>query len=135
MNVANEAVAGHAPHGVHGAHGTHAGAHGPTHRQYVVGFLLAIGLTVIPFALVMNHTVTDIPLLIAVFAVAQIVVHVVYFLHVDTSEEQRWNLTALVYTGIMVVIVLGGSLWIMHHLYMNMIPGSMGGMHGAAKVW
>lgn len=123
MNVANEAVAGHAPHGGHDAHG-------PTHKQYVIGFALAIVLTVIPFALVMSHTVAGTPLVIAGFALAQILVHVVYFLHVNTSEGQRWNLMALLYTAVMVFIVLGGSLWIMHHLYANMVPGSM---HG--KVW
>jgi cytochrome o ubiquinol oxidase operon protein cyoD len=123
MNVANEAVAGHAPHGSHGAHG----AHGPTHKQYAIGFALAIILTVIPFALVMNHTLAATPLVIAGFALAQIVVHVVYFLHVDASEEKRWNLMALLYTAVMVFIVLGGSLWIMHHLDVNMVPHAMHG--------
>ena len=133
MNVANEAVAGRAPHGGHGAH---AVAQGATHKQYVIGFLLAIILTAIPFALVMTHTVAGTPVVIGIFAVAQILVHVVYFLHVNTSEEQHWNLMALLYTGLMVFIVLGGSLWIMHHLYVNMVPGAMSGMHGMhAKGW
>ncbi len=123
MNVANEALAGHGPHGGHGAHG-------PTRKQYSIGFALAIILTVIPFALVMSHTVAATPLVIAGFALAQILVHIVYFLHVDTSEEKRWNLMALLYTGVMVFIVLGGSLWIMHHLYVNMVPHAM---HG--NVW
>lgn len=129
MNVANETIAGFEPHG----HGAHGGAHGPTRRQYLIGFVLAIVLTVIPFALVMSHAVAATPLLIAGFALAQILVHVVYFLHVNTSEEQRWNLMALLYTAIMVCIVLGGSMWIMHHLYVHMVPGAMRGMH--AKVW
>ena len=123
MNVANEALAGHGPHGAHGAHG-------PTYKQYSIGFALAIILTVIPFALVMSHTVAATPLVIAGFALAQILVHIVYFLHVDTSQEKRWNLMALLYTGVMVFIVLGGSLWIMHHLYANMVPHAM---HG--NVW
>ncbi len=119
MNVANEAVASRAPHGAHGD------AHGPTQKQYIIGFALAILLTAVPFALVMSHTVAGTPLVIAGFAVAQILVHVVYFLHVDTSEEKRWNLMALLYTGLMVFIVIGGSLWIMHHLYVNMVPHAM----------
>lgn len=130
MNVANEAVAGHAPHGAHVAHaghGAHGAAHGATHKQYVVGFLLAIALTVVPFALVMTHSAEGTPLFIAGFAVAQIVVHVLYFLHVNGSEAQRWNLTALIYTAIVVGIILGGSIWIMHHLYINMMPGMMHG--------
>jgi cytochrome o ubiquinol oxidase operon protein cyoD len=117
MNVANEAVAAHGPHGAHGA------GHGATHKQYVIGFLLAIAMTAVPFALVMSHSVAGTPLVIAGFAVAQIVVHVVYFLHVNGSPEQRWNLTALLYTAVVVCIIIGGSLWIMHHLYVNMMPG------------
>ena len=125
LNVANEAAAGRAPHAhAHAGHGAH-GAHAPTQKQYVIGFALAIILTVIPFALVMSHTVAATPLVIAAFALAQILVHVVYFLHVNTSEEQRWNLMALLYTAVMVFIVLGGSMWIMHHLYLNMVPGAM----------
>jgi cytochrome o ubiquinol oxidase subunit IV len=127
MNVANEAAAGRAPHGAHAAHGA---AHGPSQKQYVIGFALAILLTAVPFGLVMDHAVAATAVVIAGFALAQIVVHVVYFLHVNGSEEQRWNLMALLYTALMVVIVLGGSLWIMNHLYVNMVPGAM---HG--KMW
>ena len=116
MNVANEAIAGHA----HPGSGT-SGAHG-SRKSYVIGFALAIILTAIPFGLVMSHAVSATPLLIAGFAIAQIVVHVVYFLHVNRSEEQRWNLIALVFTAIVVFIILGGSIWIMHQLYANMMP-------------
>jgi cytochrome o ubiquinol oxidase subunit IV len=132
MSVANEAIAGHGPHGaVHGgARGrAHRGAHGSL-RSYLVGFLLAIALTLVPFGLVMTHAPIGTPLIVAVFALAQIIVHIVYFLHVNRSEEQRWNLTALVFTAIIVGIILGGSIWIMHHLYLNMMPGMMSGSVG-----
>ena len=132
MSVANEAVAGRAPHGaLHGR--AHHGAHGATHgsrKSYVIGFLLAIALTIVPFGLVMTHASVGTPLIIAVFALAQICVHVVYFLHVNRSEEQRWNLMALVFTAIVVCIILGGSIWIMHNLYINMMPGMMQGSMG-----
>jgi cytochrome o ubiquinol oxidase operon protein cyoD len=122
MNVANESVVGHAPHGAHGGH-AHGGGHGATHKSYLIGFLLAIIMTAIPFALVMEHAVAGTPLVIAFFAIAQIVVHVTYFLHVNGSPEQRWNLTALLYTAVVVCIIIGGSLWIMYHLDLNMMPG------------
>jgi cytochrome o ubiquinol oxidase operon protein cyoD len=125
MSVANEAVVGHAPHGA--AHGQ--GTHG-SRKSYVVGFLLAIALTIVPFGLVMSHSSIGTPLIIAVFALLQIGVHVVYFLHVNRSEEQRWNLMALVFTAIVVCIIIGGSLWIMHNLYINMMPGMMQGSMG-----
>jgi cytochrome o ubiquinol oxidase subunit IV len=127
MSVANEAIVGQGPHGAiqgsaHG--GARGGAHG-SRKSYTVGFLLAIALTIVPFGLVMSHSSVGTPLIIAVFALAQIVVHIVYFLHVNRSEEQRWNLTALVFTAIVVCIILGGSIWIMHHRYVNMMPGMM----------
>jgi cytochrome o ubiquinol oxidase operon protein cyoD len=132
VSVANEAIVGHAPHGaIHGR--AHVSAHGAAHgsrKSYIVGFLLAIALTLVPFGLVMTHAPVGTPLLIAVFALAQIMVHIVYFLHVDRSAEQRWNLTALLFTAIVVCIILGGSLWIMHNLYVNMMPGMMPGSMG-----
>ena len=132
MSVANEAIVGHAPHGaIHGAAqgGAHGGPHG-SRKSYTIGFLLAIALTLVPFGLVMSHASLGTPLIIAVFALAQIGVHVVYFLHVDRSEAQRWNLAALIFTAIVVCIILGGSLWIMHNLYVNMMPGMMQGPLG-----
>ncbi|EQD33053.1 cytochrome o ubiquinol oxidase subunit IV [mine drainage metagenome] len=129
MNVANEAVTGRGPHGEHGGHAGHGG-HGPTHMQYITGFALAVLLTAIPFALVIGHVVKDVLLVITVCAAAQIIVHVVYFLHLNRSEEQRWNRMALLYVVIMVGIVLGGSLWIMYSLNHNMMPGMM-----HSKVW
>lgn len=128
MSVANEAIVGRGPHGaIHGsAHGAAHGGHG-SRKSYFTGFLLAIALTVVPFGLVMSHSSVGTPLIIAVFALAQIGVHIVYFLHVNRSEEQRWNLMALVFTAIVVCIILGGSIWIMHNLYVNMMPGAMQG--------
>jgi cytochrome o ubiquinol oxidase subunit IV len=126
MSVANDAIIGRAPHGAihHAAHGAGHGAHG-TRKSYITGFMLAIALTVVPFGLVMTHSSVGTPLIIAVFALAQIGVHIVYFLHVNRSEEQRWNLMALIFTAIVLCIILGGSLWIMHNLYVNMMPGTM----------
>lgn len=125
MSVANEAVAGHAPHGAARGHGTHG-----SRKSYTIGFLLAIALTIVPFGLVMSHSSIGTPLIISVFALLQIGVHVVYFLHVNRSEEQRWNMMALVFTAIVVCIILGGSIWIMHNLYINMMPGMMQGSMG-----
>jgi cytochrome o ubiquinol oxidase subunit IV len=129
MSVANDAFVGRAPHGAghRTAHGAAHGAHG-TRKSYITGFILAIALTFVPFGLVMTHSSVGTPLIIAVFALAQIGVHIVYFLHVSRSEEQRWNLMALIFTAIVVCIILGGSIWIMHNLYINMMPGTMQAM-------
>jgi cytochrome o ubiquinol oxidase operon protein cyoD len=53
----------------------------------------------------------------------QIVVHMIYFLHMSPKSESGWTLMALVFTLIIVVIALSGSLWVMYHLNVNMMPG------------
>jgi len=88
-------------------------------RTYVIGFLLAIGLTLLPFALVMNGWLSWTATVVSIFtlAVVQILVHLHYFLHLDGSSAQRWNVMALVFTGIIVLILVGGSVWIMFSLH------------------
>jgi cytochrome o ubiquinol oxidase operon protein cyoD len=106
-------------------------AHGPGEahfrpRDYATGFLLSVILTAVAFWLVMSGALTPqmTGLLVTLFAIAQIVVHTVCFLHVNTRSEGGWTLMALVFTGIIVVIVILGSLWIMFHLHGNMMPMS-----------
>ncbi|WP_204337653.1 cytochrome o ubiquinol oxidase subunit IV, partial [Klebsiella pneumoniae] len=60
---------------------------------------------------------------VIVCAVVQIVVHMVCFLHMDAKSEGGWTLMALIFTVIIVVITLAGSLWVMYHLNVNMMPG------------
>lgn len=113
----------HAGHDAH-AHGA-APAHGSL-RSYLIGFVLSVILTAIPFWLVMtgaiqNNQVTAV--VIMVLAAVQIVVHMVFFLHMNTVSEGGWSMLALIFTLILVVIVLTGSLWVMYHLNANMMPG------------
>jgi cytochrome o ubiquinol oxidase operon protein cyoD len=96
-------------------------------RDYVTGFVLSVILTAIPFWLVMGKVFSDgrvTALVIMVLAVIQIVVHMVYFLHMNTKSEGGWNMLALIFTLVLVVITLSGSLWIMYHLNDNMMPMS-----------
>ena len=108
-------------------HSAGHGAHG-TFRSYMTGFVLSVILTAIPFWLVMGK-VFDKPgttaLVILAFAVVQIVVHMVYFLHMDAKSEGGWNMLALIFTLVLVVITLAGSLWVMYHMNTNMMPHSM----------
>ena len=90
---------------------------------YVTGFVLAVGLTAIPFWLVMakvfaNPTVTT--LVILGFAIVQIYVHMVFFLHMTSKAEGGWTWLSLIFTIVLVVIALSGSLWVMYHLKTNM---------------
>jgi len=127
---AHTETAGHGAHG-HG-HDDHGHDDGPvshsTFKGYMTGFVLAVILTAIPFWLVMAK-VFDKPnttaLVILAFAVVQIVVHMVYFLHMDAKSEGGWNMLALIFTLVVVVITLAGSLWVMYHMNTNMMPHSM----------
>ncbi len=113
----------------HAAHadGHHHGddhAHG-TFSTYMLGFVLSVVLTAIPFWLVMSGALPSkqiTALVIMAFAVVQIVVHMIYFLHMNTKSENGWSMMALIFTIVMVVIALSGSLWVMNHLNSNMMP-------------
>jgi cytochrome o ubiquinol oxidase operon protein cyoD len=91
-------------------------------QSYVTGALLALALTLVPFALAMGGASgTNAVAGIFGLAVIQIVVHVVFFLHLGRSD-QRWNLAAFVFTVLIVGILVGGSYWVMYHLDHNMMP-------------
>ena len=103
----------------------HDGPHG-TLRDYLIGFGLSVVLTAIPFWLVMSGVIQSkaaTGFIVMAFAVAQIVVHMIYFLHMNAKAEHGWTMVALVFTLILVVITLAGSMWVMHHLNVNMMPG------------
>lgn len=110
----------------HGAHDAHGGSNHPhfSRKDYVVGFLLAAVLTAIPFWLVMTHAISGVQASFVIMGLAavQVVVHMVYFLHMNSRSEGGWTMIALLFTVLVLVIVLGGSLWVMHHLDVNMMP-------------
>jgi cytochrome o ubiquinol oxidase subunit IV len=106
-----------------------ANDHGPgagqgSFKTYGVGYLLALVLTAVPFILVMTSALPRTALLVTVgvFAVAQIGVHLVFFLHLSRSSSQRWNLVVFAYTVVILAILVGASVWIMFHLNANMMP-------------
>ncbi|GAB7527675.1 cytochrome o ubiquinol oxidase subunit IV [Pseudomonas sp. 3A(2025)] len=111
------------PHNSAGDHG-HADdhSHGSV-KSYMIGFVLSIILTAIPFALVMSPVLPkDITILIIMaFAVIQILVHLHYFLHLDFSSAQRNNVTAFVFTALVIVFLVGLSLWIIFSVHREMM--------------
>ncbi len=111
-------VAHHADH-----HGDDIGYHATT-RGYVRGFVLSAVLTAIPFWLVMAGMLPSAAtgFIVLGFAAVQVLVHMVCFLHLDTRVEGGWSLLALLFTALLVVIVLAGSVWVMFHLDANMMP-------------
>lgn len=104
----------------------HGEAHGHgSRRGYLIGFGLSAILTAAPFWLVMTGAIANAQAAAAVviaLAFVQIIVHTIFFLHVNTRAEGGWTLMALIFTVVMIAIVISGSLWIMYHLNSNMMP-------------
>lgn len=99
-------------------------SHG-TMGRLMIGFALAALLTIIPFYLVMADV--DLPRntligIIMGLAAVQIIVHLVFFLHVNGTVEGGWTLAATGLSVVILVIVLAGSLWVMHNMNENMMP-------------
>ncbi|GAA0510353.1 cytochrome o ubiquinol oxidase subunit IV [Tatumella terrea] len=101
----------------------HGASHGSL-KSYITGFILSIILTGIPFWMVMEGSAEKSTTLVVVVlcAVVQVIVHLVCFLHLDRKSEGGWNLVAIVFSAIIILIVVVGSLWIMWNLNYNMMP-------------
>ncbi|MDE1179810.1 cytochrome o ubiquinol oxidase subunit IV [Paraburkholderia sp.] len=104
-------------------HSSHAGESHGSAGSYMVGFILSVILTAGAFGLVMAGVLTGENALLAIsgLALVQIVVHLVFFLHMNTSSEQRWNVLAFGFTVMTAVILIGGTLWVLHNVAMNMM--------------
>ena len=108
----------------HDTHHHGGAAHGSV-KEYVVGLLLSIILTAIPFGMVMLDMISGVPaiIIILVCAVGQMFVQLVFFLHMNASSEQIWNTTSAIFVVVLVAILIIGSIWIMAHLNHNMLMG------------
>ena len=97
---------------------------GPKVLGYVVGLGLAILLTATSFFVAGTDLVwqPSIPVAIVVLAIAQMGVHLVFFLHITTGADNTNNVLALAFGMLIVFLVIGGSLWIMANLNHNMLP-------------
>jgi len=95
--------------------------HGTT-ASYIAGFVLSVAFTIIPYYLVTRHVVSGLPLLATIlgFAVLQMIVQIVFFLHLGREKSPHWQLSFFVATAGIIFVVVAGSLWIMHNLHANM---------------
>jgi cytochrome o ubiquinol oxidase operon protein cyoD len=100
------------------------GALGERLLGYVTGLGLAILLTATSFFVAGTDLVwqPSIPVALVVLAIAQMGVHLVFFLHITTGADNTNNVLALAFGVLIVLLVIGGSLWIMAHLNQNMMP-------------
>ena len=85
---------------------------------------MAIVLTLASFGAALTHVVwgPGLPVLLAVLAIAQMGVHLVFFLHISSAPDHTNNILALAFGILIVLLVIGGSLWIMANLNHNMMP-------------
>lgn len=100
------------------------GAHG-TVATYIAGFVLSVVLTLIAYILVVNQAIPNHELLLGVvigLAVVQFIVQMVFFLHVGRGRGTRFNLVVLAFMLIVLLILVLGTLWIMHDLDYNLMP-------------
>ncbi|MBB5417423.1 cytochrome o ubiquinol oxidase subunit IV [Paraburkholderia atlantica] len=102
---------------------TRAGAAQGNAKGYNTGFVLSILLTVVPFALVMHPMLprATTALAVLVFAVVQVVVQLVYFLHMNRASEEGWNLISFVFTLVILFIIVALSVWIIWSMHYNMM--------------
>jgi len=94
---------------------------------YVTGFSLSLVLTLIAYMAVSRQLLSKDILVgtIIILAVAQLVVQMVFFLHLGSESKPRWNITAFLFMLMVLSILVFGSLWIMHNLnyHMHGAPG------------
>ena len=124
---------GAAPHDE--GHGEGHGAQFPhgTKRDYITGFVLSVILTAIPFGVVMAGGLGSGLLtgfIVLACAIIQMLVHMIYFLHMNPRAEGGWTIISMIFTLIVLMIAVAGTLWVMYHMDINMMPGM--GAPGAA---
>jgi cytochrome o ubiquinol oxidase operon protein cyoD len=92
--------------------------------SYLIGLGLATLLTIVSFFIARTTLVwqPSIPVALAVLAIAQMGVHLVFFLHITTGPDNVNNVMALAFGVLIALLVIAGSLWIMAHMNYNMMP-------------
>jgi cytochrome o ubiquinol oxidase operon protein cyoD len=95
-----------------------------TISQYVAGFVLSLAITLVAYATVQHHintghvfpTDSAMVAILSILAIAQLMVQLVFFLHLNRESKPRWNLLVAGFAVLVVLIVVFGSLWIMGNL-------------------
>lgn len=98
-------------------------------RNYLIGLALASLLTAASFWVASGTGVIfvpGVPMALAALAIAQMGVHLAFFLHITTGPDNLNNVLALAFGIFVVGVVIAGSLWIVYHLNTNMmVPGNL----------
>ncbi len=104
-----------------------------TFKSYFTGFITSIILTLVAYYFVHGHTISHHHMyahsfliwMVLILAITQLVVQLIFFLHLGKGQDSNWNLVVFFSTLSIVLILVIGSLWIMNHLNYNMTPTEM----------
>lgn len=96
----------------------------PERRSTILGFVLALALTLAAFGIVATSMGSGATVLgvIGALAILQIVVHLRFFLHLDLSKSKREDLQLILFATLLIILMVGGSIWILWSLHMRMMP-------------
>ena len=89
-------------------------------HQYLIGFVLATILTILPFTLVATTGGSLAYISLVLCAILQLVVHLRFFLHLSFKGQQKEDLQLVLFTGFILLIMIGGSIWVLGGLYTRM---------------
>lgn len=93
-------------------------------HSYLIGYILSLSLTLVGFTLVKRHVDSGhvfpadnyVLAILAVLAIVQLLVQLVFFLHLDRESKPRWNITVLAFAATTVLILVIGSIWIISNM-------------------
>ncbi len=91
--------------------------------SYVTGFVSSVGLTLVAYYVVVDRAfgVGALTYTVAGLAVLQLIVQLIFFLHIGQEKGTHWKLVTFIFAVLVILIVVVGSLWIMHNLDYNMM--------------
>jgi cytochrome o ubiquinol oxidase operon protein cyoD len=97
---------------------------GPERRSAIIGFTLALALTLGAFGIVGAGRGSPLVLFaaVAVLGVLQIVVHLRFFLHLDFSRSRREDLQLILFASLLIILMVVGGIWILWSLQVRMMP-------------
>lgn len=93
-------------------------------KPQILGYVLSFLLTATTYLVVTRHHLSDGELLFTIFgcAIAQALFQLIFFMHLGLESKPHWNTITFLFVVLVIVIVIGGSLWIMNNLNYNLMP-------------
>jgi cytochrome o ubiquinol oxidase subunit IV len=94
-------------------------------KPQFIGFVLSFVLIIAAYRIVTHHHLSGISLSLTIFGVAitQAIIQLVFFLHLGLESKPHWNTITFFFTLLVIVLIIGGSLWIMHNINYDLMPG------------